>query len=63
MKNKQIYYHILEHGNCGNIGWQGYETTEEQATKRISDLSKMFPDLYFEMFTDTSENEPPITTI
>jgi hypothetical protein len=63
MQNKKIYYHILEHGNYGNIGWQGYKTTEQEAKKRINDLSQMFPNSYFEMFADTSKNEPPITTV
>lgn len=61
-KMNKIYYHILEHGSYGQIGWQGYEETEQKAKDKISELTKFFPDLYFEIFQDTSKNEPPITT-
>lgn len=59
---KKLYYHILEHGSYGQIGWQGYEETESEAKLRISTLNDMFPNSYFEIFQDTTKNEPPITT-
>ena len=59
----KIYYHILEHVPYGQIGWQGYYKTESEAKQRINTLSDMFPNLYFEIFQDTTKNEPPITTI
>lgn len=62
-KMNKIYYHILEHGSYGQIGWQGYYKTESEAKQRINTLSDMFPNLYFEIFQSTSKNEPPITTL
>lgn len=62
-KMSKIYYHILEHGSYGQIGWQGYEETEQKAKDRVSELTEFFPDLYFEIFQDTTKNEPPITTL
>jgi hypothetical protein len=63
MKNKQIYYHILEYGSYGKIGYQGYYTNLLDAQARINTLSEMFTDLDFQIFIDTSKNEPPIVTI
>lgn len=57
------YYHIIEHGDYNNIGWQGYYKTSDEAKKRIDSLNDFFPKSYFEIFISTSKNEPPITTI
>jgi hypothetical protein len=62
-RRKRLYYHILEYGNYGEIGYQGVYDSEEEAKKRIKSLSDMFPDVTFELFTDTSSKEPPITTV
>jgi hypothetical protein len=59
----KIYYHILEYGDYGNIGYQGYYETEEDARKEINRLSGYFPDMYYEIFTSDSMQEPPITTM
>jgi hypothetical protein len=58
-----IYYHILEYGDYGNIGYQGYYETEEEAKKEINRLSGYFPDMYYEIFTSDSMQEPPVTTM
>ena len=62
-KQKKIYYHILEYGDYGDIGYQGVYDTKEEADKRIASLSDMFPNIHFELFIDTSRKEPPITTV
>jgi hypothetical protein len=59
----KIYYHILEYGDYGNIGYQGYYETEEEAKKEINRLSGYFPDMYYEIFTSDSTQEPPVTTM
>jgi hypothetical protein len=62
-KTKKLYYHILEYGNYGNIGYQGYYDTQEEAQKEVKRLQGYFPNLTFQIFVDTSRNEPPITTM
>ena len=62
-KTKKMYYHILEYGNYGNIGYQGYYDTQEEAQKEVKRLQGYFPNLTFQIFVDTSRNEPPITTM
>lgn len=63
MKKTKLYYHILEHGSYGNIGYQGYRESKEEAEAEIKRLSDYFPDLHYEIFVDTSKKEPPITTV
>jgi len=59
---KKIYYHILEYGDYDKIGYQGYYLTIEEAENEVNRLSGYFPDSSFQIWQDTSKNEPPITT-
>lgn len=59
---KKIYYHILEYGDYGNIGYQGYYLTIEEAQKEVNRLSSYFPDSSYQIWQDTSKKEPQITT-
>ena len=59
----KMYYHILEYGDYGNIGYQGYYDTLEEAQKQVKKLSDYFPNQTFEIFADKSRKEPPITTM
>lgn len=59
----KMYYHILEYGDYGNIGYQGYYETLEDAKNEINRLSGYFPDMSFQIFTSDSKQEPPITTM
>jgi hypothetical protein len=58
-----MYYHILEYGDYGNIGYQGYYETKEEAQKQVDKLSDYFPNQTFQIFVDNSKKEPPITTM
>jgi len=59
----KMYYHILEYGDYGNIGYQGYYDTLEEAQKQVKKLSDFFPNQTFQIFADKSRKEPPITTM
>ena len=59
----KTYYHILEYGDYGNIGYQGYYDTIEEAQKQVEKLSNYFPNQTFQIFADKSKKEPPITTM
>jgi antirestriction protein len=59
----KMYYHILEYGDYGNIGYQGYYDTLEEAQKQVKKLSDYFPNQTFQIFADKSRKEPPITTM
>ena len=63
MKKQRNYYHILEYGDYGNIGYQGYYDTIEKADARVKKLSDFFPDVHFSIFVSDTKKEPPITTI
>jgi len=60
---KKMYYHIIEYGDYGNIGYQGYYETKEEAQKQVDKLSDYFPNQTFQIFVDNSKKEPPITTM
>ena len=60
---KKMYYHIIEYGDYGNIGYQGYYETKEEAQKQVDKLSDYFPNQTFQIFLDNSKKEPPITTM
>ena len=60
---ENAYYHILEHGDYGDIGYQGYYETREEAMERVKTLSSLFPNSYFEIWVSDSKQEPPITTM
>ena len=60
---ENAYYHILEHGDYGDIGYQGYYETREEAMERVKRLSSLFPNSYFEVWESDSKQEPPITTM
>lgn len=62
-EGKKTYYHIIEYGDYGNIGHQGYYDTEKEAQERIKELEDMFPDVSFQIFPTDSRREPPITTV
>lgn len=57
------YYHILEYGDYGNIGWQGFYLTIEDAKKRVLNLQDMFPNSYFQIESSSSKKEPNNTTV
>jgi len=57
-KVKKIYYHVLEDGGYGDIGYQGVYDTEEEAKSRVHSLSDMFPDSSFYFEASNSEKEP-----
>jgi hypothetical protein len=59
----EAFYHILEHGDYGDIGYQGYYDTLEEAMERVKELSSYYPNLYFEVWMSGSPDEPPITTM
>ena len=59
----KMYYHILEYGNYGNIGYHGYYENLQDAEKEVKRLKDFFPNLDFQIFTDKSRKEPPITTM
>jgi len=63
VKKVKMYYHVLEYGMYGNIGYQGYYDTMEEAKNEAEKLKGFFPDCDFEVFTDTSKKEPPIVTV
>jgi hypothetical protein len=55
---KKVYYHVLEDGGYGNIGYHGYYDTQEEAQKRADNLSEMFPNLEFYVESSNSTQEP-----
>lgn len=55
---KKVYYHVLEDGGYGNIGYHGYYDTQEEAQKRADNLSEMFPNLEFYVESSNSTEEP-----
>jgi hypothetical protein len=59
----KTYYHILEYHNYGDIGYQGYYDTKEEATKEADRLSKLFPNLDYQVWESDKKTEPPITTL
>jgi hypothetical protein len=63
MKGKQTYYHILEIGNYGEIGYQGYEENLSNAQLKVNLLSDTFENLYFEIFSSDTKDVPPIITV
>lgn len=63
MKAIKTYYHIIEYGDYGKIGHQGYYNTIEEANAEVKRLSEFFPKLHFEVFVSNSKKEPPITTV
>ena len=63
MKKQKTYYHVLEDGNQGDIGHQGYYTTAEEAQKEVNRLSDFFPDIHFWVYASNTTKEPVIVTI
>ena len=59
----KLYYHILEHHGYGNIGYQGYYNTLEEAQRNLEILRAFFPNLHYTIWQDTSKKEPPIVTL
>lgn len=62
-KKNRIYYHVLEDSGYGNIGWQGYYNTAEEAQKRANELSDMFPNSSFYVEAGNSPKEPVNVTV
>jgi len=52
------YYHVLEDGGNGEIGYQGVYDTKEEAQNRVNELSNMFPNMYFYIEASDSQDEP-----
>jgi hypothetical protein len=62
-KTSKMYYHVLEDGGYGNIGWHGYYDTEKEAEERVSNLQDMFPKLFFYVEPSNSKKEPDNVTV
>jgi hypothetical protein len=62
-RSSKMYYHILEYGDYGNIGYQGFYDTIEEAEKEASRLKDFFTRMDFQIFPSNSRKEPPITTM
>jgi hypothetical protein len=60
--NQNMYYHVLEDGGYGDIGYQGVYDTKENAESRAIELSDMFPDSSFYVEASDSEDEPTNVT-
>ena len=54
----KMYFHVLEDGGYGEIGWKGVYNTEEEAQNRADSLSDMFSDSSFYVEASDSEDEP-----
>jgi len=59
----KTYYHVLEHGLIGEIGYQNYFNTIEEAEKEVERLTSLWPDLYFTIYPSNTSEEPPIVNI
>jgi hypothetical protein len=57
-KEGKMYFHVLEDGGYGEIGWQGAYDTEEEAQNKADLLSDRFPDSSFYVEVSDSEDEP-----
>jgi hypothetical protein len=57
-KEGKMYFHVLEDGGYGEIGWQGAYDTEEEAQNKADLLSDRFPDSSFYVEASDSEDEP-----
>ena len=55
-----MYYHILEHGDYGQIAWQGVHKKFEDAVSEAERLSETFPDIFFDVWQSDSDAEPQI---
>jgi hypothetical protein len=60
---KKLYYHVLEYGDYGMVGYQGMYKKLSEAEAEVKRLSDFFPDSTFEIFVDTSTKQPPIVTV
>lgn len=63
MKTQKTYYHVIENGGYGRIGWHGYYDSLQDAKNRVDELSEMFtrPEFYVE--ATNSKKEPNFITI
>jgi len=62
-RTKGVYYHILEYGNYGNVGHQGYYLTLEEAKDRVKTLEDYFPNSNFQIESSNSKREPVNVTV
>jgi hypothetical protein len=62
-KTSKMYYHVLEDGGYGNIGWHGYYDTEKEAEERVSNLQDKFPKLFFYVEPSNSKKETYNVTV
>jgi hypothetical protein len=62
-RSGKMYYHVLEYGDYGNIGYQGVYDTLNEAEKEAARLKDYFPKMDFQIFPSNSMKEPPITTM
>ena len=60
---KKLYYHILEYGSYGEIGYQGYYLTLDEAQNEALRLQGYFPDSAFVVEVSDSKYEPTNVTI
>jgi hypothetical protein len=63
LNEAKMYYHVLEDGGYGRIGYQGYYNTPEEAKKRADTLSDMFPKSEFYVEAYPSKKEPVTVTM
>jgi hypothetical protein len=63
MKKRKVYYHVLEEGQYGNVGHQGYYDTLQEAENEVRRLSGFFPNNYFYVWESNSKREPEVVTI
>lgn len=59
----KTYYHILEYGDYGSVGHQGYYLTLDEAKKRVSELEEFFPNVSFQIEVSHSKKEPNNVTV
>jgi hypothetical protein len=59
----KTYYHILEYGSYGEVGYQGYYLTLEEAKQEVAHLYDCFPNSDFQVEPSNSKREPVNVTI
>jgi hypothetical protein len=56
----KTYFHVLEHGLYGQIGYQTYFTTLKEAEKEVERLKRFFPELDFSIYPTNNRKQPEI---
>jgi len=63
MQEAKVYYFVLEDCGYGDIGSHGHYLSLDEAQKEANRLQDYFPQNYFWVYENYSENEPVIVTI